>query len=182
MTDAQYAEVKKYERIYTELNDYRIGKARKISIRNLLQGLGPGSYLDVGCGYGTTMQMARDLGHFPVRGVEVVEKLCNDDVVLATAWDLPFDDGSFDYVAMWDVIEHLLPGDDELAIREMCRVARKAVMLSAADYHSERLGQSLHINCRRPDEWKALLEEWANPVSVDISWTGHQPEFVLWLE
>ena len=46
----------------------------------------------------------------------------------ASAYDLPFDDGSFDCVCALEVLEHLERPRD--ALTEMARVARKALLLS----------------------------------------------------
>lgn len=120
-----------------------------------------GSYLDVGCGRGEMLAHAMQLGFSQVQGVEVVPELCGGDVCRGEAYDLPFGDRAFDVVSMFDVIEHLLPGDDELACKEMERVCKRHILLTANNRPSHLPdGTDLHINKRPYDEWDGLFREW----------------------
>src|SRR5207244_5893178 len=83
--------------------------------------------LDVGCGTGGNLEMLSEFG--AVEGVDVSNdavEFCRArgvaPVKQAVAEDLPYDDGSFDLVTGFDVIEHL--DDDGAALREMRRVLR----------------------------------------------------------
>jgi ubiquinone/menaquinone biosynthesis C-methylase UbiE len=114
------------------------------------------------------LKEAARMGFRLVKGTEIVDSLCDGkNVVKAWVHALPFADGSFDVVTMFDVIEHLIPGDDEAACRELRRVARKHVMISANNMPSIRLlGVDLHINKRPYDEWDRLFREWFAPATV----------------
>ncbi len=159
---ARKAEAKEYERIYANVENYAMGNLRKklaqgdlrsVTVRN--------GYLDVGCGRGEMLFYAGELGFRPVRGVEGAANLCDgEQVIQAYADDLPFGDDQFDVVASWDVIEHLLPGDDESLCREMQRVARYHCFITANNQSSQSLGKELHINRRPYDEWHDLFTEW----------------------
>lgn len=81
-----------------------------------------GRALDVGCGNGKTTSTLVDLG-YETTGVDFSEtavRLCSDAFEdsarfhVASVLDLPFEDGSFDYVTAVHVLEHL--EDDELRI------------------------------------------------------------------
>ena len=83
--------------------------------------------LDVGCGTGGNLEMLSEFG--AVEGVDVSNdavEFCRArgvaPVKQAVAEDLPYDDGSFDLVTGFDVIEHL--DDDVAGLREMRRVLR----------------------------------------------------------
>lgn len=120
-----------------------------------------GSYLDVGCGRGTMLEEADRLGFHPVHGVEVVPALLSERVFMAEAYALPFDTGAFDVVTLFDVIEHLLPGDDALACAELLRVARRHLLVTAnARSSTNHTGEELHINRRPHEEWDRVLREW----------------------
>lgn len=88
--------------------------------------------LDLGCGTGGNLTWLRRYGGATVGGLDVVEqalRFCrsrgDDDVVLASATDLPYADGCCDIATSFDVLVQL-PGDgsDERALAEMHRVLR----------------------------------------------------------
>lgn len=158
---ARAAEYQKYRVAYTQPN-YRMGGGRYQDAINDMTGLPVrGSYLDVGCGRGEMLCEAECLGFGPVHGVEIVPELTGPRVTYGEAHDLPFQDNHFDVVSLFDVIEHLLPGDDELVCRELHRVAARHVLLTANNRPS-RLpsGEDLHINIRSYEEWDALFRRW----------------------
>ncbi len=83
--------------------------------------------LDVGCGTGANLMMLSEYGD--AEGVDVSEdalSFCRErglqKVRLGAAEELPYEDGTFDLVTAFDVVEHI---DDDLAgLREMRRVLR----------------------------------------------------------
>ena len=87
----------------------------------------PARILDVGCGTGANLLMLSKYGQ--AEGVDVSEdalEFCRarglDHVKLGAAEELPYDDGTFDLVTAFDVVEHM---DDDLAgLKEMRRVLR----------------------------------------------------------
>lgn len=109
------------------------------------------SVLDVGCGEGViTRAWARRLGTAPVVGLDV------NDPHLAAEWsraarpnlefragdahDLPFGDDAFDLVACIEMLEQA--GDPDRVLAELCRVARRAVIVSVP---REPLWQGLNL-------------------------------------
>lgn len=103
-----------------------------------------GNLLDVGAGTGRAVAFLRDRRPgLDVVGVEPVAALRAQaeargigGVLDGDGTALPFDDDSFDVVIATAVMHHL--EDPSVVIAEMCRVARKAVMISDAN----RFGQS----------------------------------------
>ena len=83
--------------------------------------------LDVGCGTGANLLMLSKYGE--AEGVDISEDalaFCRDrgldKVKLGAAEELPYEDGTFDLVTAFDVVEHM---DDDLAVmKEMRRVLR----------------------------------------------------------
>ena len=83
--------------------------------------------LDVGCGTGANLLMLSKYGD--AEGVDISEDalaFCRerglDKVKLGAAETLPYEDGTFDLVTAFDVVEHI---DDDLAgLKEMLRVLR----------------------------------------------------------
>ncbi len=97
------------------------------------------SVLDVGCGEGIgTVRMAGVLPAARVVGLDVAdpgllvewEKRAHQNVefVAGSAYDLPFEDDSFDLVSAIEVFEHL--ERPERALAEMARVSRRGILLS----------------------------------------------------
>lgn len=102
-------------------------------------GLEPRTFLDAGCGEGFVAEMLRRrLPELQLTGLDV------DPAAVAAAAvrdprgtfmtgsldSLPFPDNAFDVVGCFEVLEHL-PGDGpDIALRELSRVGRKAVVLS----------------------------------------------------
>lgn len=103
--------------------------------------LGIQSILDVGSGTGRVLVHAKQNNYsLLVKGVEPVKELreigyaqgvSRSDLIDGDALALPFDDGAFDLVCAFAALHHIR--NPELAIREMCRVARKAIFISDAN-------------------------------------------------
>lgn len=159
--NSRLAEFIKYERAYGDPN-YHMGPARMSDAVNDLRSIPcRGAYLDVSCGRGEMLRHAEALGFSPVQGTEIVGDLIDGDrVVRAEAHALPFPDRSFDVVTMFDVMEHLVIGDDEAACRELARVAGKHILLTVNNRPSIHGGIDLHINKRPYPEWDRLFHQW----------------------
>lgn len=176
MSDAaREAEIAKYRRTYAD--DRKAYVMNKLRLMDALGYIRPlrartsSSLLDVGCGRGALLAEAKAMG-FKVRGVETVESLLNDDVEFGMAHELPFPNNAFDVVICTDVIEHILPGDDKLAVEEMCRVASKHVVISANNGPSlNGYGENLHINVRSFGEWESLFKKWS-PAGARVRYLG----------
>lgn len=166
---AREAEFVKYQRAYEMQPNYRMsGERRRDAVSDLKSLPCRGSYLDVSCGRADMLAVAEGFGFWPVHGTEIVPQLIDGTrVVRAEAHDIPFGDNSFDVVSMFDVIEHLLPGDDEAACRELRRVAKRHVLVTANNRPSfNKAGDDLHINKRPYDVWDGLFREWFDGCTV----------------
>ena len=168
LKEARATEHEKYVRCYKHPT-YRMGANRMQDAVRVLEALpSRGPYLDVGTGRGEMLSFAMFHGFNPVKGTEVVESLLDHPrVIRAEGHDLPFAIGGFHTVTMFDVIEHLIPGDDELVCRELARVARNHVIVAANNRNSKnKAGDVLHINIRPYEEWDRLFREWFAPHKV----------------
>lgn len=168
LAERRKSEQEKYVRVYQQ-SEYRMGVLRAMdTVRDLKCLPMRGSLVDVGCGRGEMLEEARAMGFGPVIGVEVVPELVNGTTVVSgEVHALPFADKSYDVATMWDVIEHLVPGDDEAACRELARVARRHVMITANNLDSKSLGVQLHINKRPYEEWDRLFKTWFAGATVE---------------
>jgi len=100
-----------------------------------------GNALDLGCGDGLFLQALRYKGiegcglDFSVDGI----KKCKEKGIKARVYDfsdkpLPFDDNTFDYVVMLDILEHLYY--PEKVLKEACRVSKKYIIISVPNFNS----------------------------------------------
>lgn len=108
-----------YEEWMKKQMDKRILMWKK-RLKELLRYKSEGRLLDIGCGLGTFLKLARDRG-FDVHGTEISEYACkyirntlNIDVFWGELRDAPFESQSFDVVTMWHTIEHVLDPKDTL--------------------------------------------------------------------
>lgn len=107
----------------------------------LAQSLTPsGKVLDVGCGTGRFLSTLPD--HYKKVGLDVSPRMLDEarrrglDVVQSSGGTIPFDDDSFDLVATFAVLHHLI--DPELVratLREMARVARPGGAMIVWDHN-----------------------------------------------
>jgi SAM-dependent methyltransferase len=136
----------------------RIYSARRV-LEIVQARVGARSVLDVGCGRGIWMSVARDLGANDVRGVEgpwLDPKQLAVDPSLVTVTDLekPFDLGAaFDLVVSIEVAEHLSPAAAQTFVQSLVRHG-KAVLFSAAIPFQPGTG---HINPQFLDYWAGLF-------------------------
>jgi 2-polyprenyl-3-methyl-5-hydroxy-6-metoxy-1,4-benzoquinol methylase len=137
--------------------------------------------LDVGCGLGYGLDVLA-IKAASVTGIDVDEKA----IAWCTARELgrnprldgfhhydgdrlPFDDDSFDVVTSIDVIEHV--PDYHAFVRELCRVARRAVVISTPNRRPEHTNPDgtprnhWHLREWSREELAAILAE--HPVRVE---------------
>lgn len=153
-------EIKKYVEFYGKKESRRMGKERKHNSSEAIRSVknNYSSFLDVGAGRGEMIDLAVTLGFERVQGTEVVPELLKHPLMRqAEAHSLPFKTATWDVVCCFDVLEHLIPDDVEAAIRELFRVARHVVLVSAAEDSHRADGVELHISRRPLADWQALL-------------------------
>jgi ubiquinone/menaquinone biosynthesis C-methylase UbiE len=119
--------------------------------------------LDVGCGGGNTACLIAEQYGSRVQGIDMSEVMVAkakerarrqglEDTVefrVADAFELPFEDDSFDVVIFESVLTPL-PGDKRKALGEMVRVVRPGGRIGANE-------STVHPSA--PEEWLALLDE-----------------------
>lgn len=126
-----------YDRMHVAEDDEHYEALGHISA--LIGSLKLRSILDVGSGTGRALTYFRDRHpEFELRGVEPVSELIDlavehhgvpaDAIQLGSGERLPFEDGTFDAVTEFAVLHHV--PDPAAVVREMTRVARRAVFLS----------------------------------------------------
>jgi len=131
--------------------------------------LTPGiSLLDVGCGPGTlTADLARLVAPGRVVGVDAAEEVLDSarahsasegvtvEYLVANAYELPFEDASFDIVHAHQLLQHL--SDPLAAIREMRRVTKPGGVVAARD--SDYAAMAWYPEFDGLTEWNLLYHE-----------------------
>jgi 2-polyprenyl-3-methyl-5-hydroxy-6-metoxy-1,4-benzoquinol methylase len=142
------------------------------------ESIGAKSVLDVGCGEGVvTERLARLLAPAAVLGVDADDahlseewrrrSVPNISFATGSAYDLPFEDGSFDLVCAIEVLEHLERPRDALA--EMSRVATDALLLSVPNEPIWRISHMLAgRNLLALGNSPGHLNHWSKPAFADL--------------
>ena len=131
------------------------------------------SILDVGCGKGFMLfDMLQLIPGVKVAGVDIsayaVEnslKEVKNDLQVADARKLPFEDKSFDYVISINTIHNLERNDLILALKEIERVAAKGSFVTVDAYRNEEERLSMEAwnltakTILSVDDWKKLFAE-----------------------
>ncbi len=129
---------------YTDRNDREI-KARRESWHYMLAEVDTESILEVGCNVGWNLTYLDGHGRSGLAGVEpqsyavsrARKRLPNCQLVQGNAFNLPFDDNSFDLVFTSGVLIHIHGDDLERAFAEMYRVSRRYLLYIEYDAEHE---------------------------------------------
>ncbi len=152
------AELAKYVACYED-PDYRCTARRLDGLAKALKECPGESYLDISCGRAESLDLARTLGFAEARGTETVPELveARGDVQRAVLPHTGLASKCADVVSLIEVIEHLVPEDVEPALRELARLARRAIIISAATTPAFHNFVSMHPSHRPAAEWDALF-------------------------
>lgn len=151
-----------------------MGLARVQQVLGMLKGIQPAELLDIGSGRGAFLWPLLDA--FPDLSVTALDQLeyrvadiravHDGGVTTLTARHgdtraLAFPDRSFDVVTMLEVLEHI--PDYQQALTEVCRVARRFLLLSVPSRPDDN-PEHLHLFGER--EVRSLLQPYATRVSI----------------
>ena len=161
--------------VYADLHKQHIVRERereKSALRILpllFDHVAPKSVVDIGCGIGTWLAVARKLGVKEIRGVEgpwLDKSLLRIEPDLITLMDLeaPFDLGrKFDLAICLEVAEHLSPDAANLFVDSLTRHADLILFSAAIPFQ----GGHGHINEQWPSYWKSKFHQ-HNFVVIDF--------------
>src|SRR5260370_24246729 len=119
-----------------------VGRLRECA--NLVDG-GGDRLLDVGCGYDWLASLVLSKGFRGYVGIDEHLRVGpqastgEKTFVEASIFKLPFPNESFDAVSLFDVIEHIPKGSEELALREIRRVIKNDGRLYFSTPHASPL-------------------------------------------
>jgi SAM-dependent methyltransferase len=144
--------------------------------------LKPESVLEIGPGLGLFKAMAGAIG-LRVETLDLDPELKPDH--LASVFDMPFEDGAFDVVCAFQMLEHL-PFEKSLeAFTEMNRVAKRALVISLPDaatcwpmsLHIPGVGQKwLHVPKPR---WGMKKHQFDGEHYWEINKAGYPTSFII---
>ena len=143
-----------------------------------------GRILAIGCGDGYELDVLRARGLEPV-GLTIDEReLGHPDIVLGDMHDLPFADGTFDYVYSKETLEHT-PAPF-LALRELSRVLKPAgEYLHLISVSLEKQREIYHFSCFPDWVWVDLFLKAGFSVDriyehvIQIGLIGKKQEFAV---
>lgn len=152
--DVVARERKKYDDCWTKYYEHASGCAKPL-IQHVLGTVRKGDkVLDIGCGDCTTLMGLRDAG-VDCTGVDISLAGVPDgvhNVLEAPLWDMPFEDGQFDYTVSTDVLEHVPTELIPKAIEEIFRVTKRQSFHVVALFPGICKGVVLHMTVK-PIEW-----------------------------
>lgn len=144
----------------------------RMALPLILEGRAPGSVLDVGCGTGTWLRAALDLGVTEIQGIEGVEipadqlhvpADCIGNKDLTTDWDLG---RRFDLLLCFEVAEHL---DESHALALISALTRHSDCIAFSAACPGQPGQH-HVNCQWPAYWQQLFNRCGYVCEDAIRW------------
>ena len=152
-----------YIKLYKQNKQY--GKTfHAKNILNYIKQLNINSIVDVGCGKGNFPIWCYDNNIKKVIGIDFAADLPSHNHIIfikAFAHNLPLEDKSVEYVTAFDVMEHLIPEDTDLVLKEFKRVSIKGLIFSICYRPSGILvdGNNLHPNVHDKNWWiKKLIK------------------------
>lgn len=124
-----------YDKLHLLETEHEYGLAQLLGIMSYYQ---LDSLLDVGAGTGRVLRhISEKLPNTKIMGLEPVEELRKqaiakgvpaDKIIDGDALSLPFEDNSWDVVSAFGILHHIK--DPQIAISEMCRVAKHGIFFS----------------------------------------------------
>ena len=128
--------------------------------------------LDVGCAKGFMLHdFKKIIPDIKVKGIDISKYAINNciesvknDLVVADALNLPFDDNSFDLVISITTVHNFKLEDCKKAIKEIMRVSKKYSFITVDAYRNENEKRAMHAwnltakTILHVDEWKFLFK------------------------
>ena len=129
--------------------------------------------LDVGCAKGFMLHdFKKNIPGIKVKGIDISKYAINNciesvknDLVVADALNLPFDDNSFDLVISITTVHNFKLEDCKKAIKEIMRVSKKYSFITVDAYRNENEKQAMYAwnltakTMMHVDEWKLFFKQ-----------------------
>jgi len=116
------------------------------TIEVFIRSISPKRVLDIGCGEGVILEQLRAYHPAPSTGIDLdpariyLAKSRSGDIpfIIGDAQELPYEDNSFDFVMILEVLEHV--GEPDIVLREAFRVTSKFLLASVPNEPWWRIG------------------------------------------
>ena len=144
-----------------EYEEKRNRHSARLIMEILFEVFRPGSMLDVGCGIGTWLSVAQEIGVREIQGLDgawlnKAQLRVPENLVQTRDLEKPFDFGRrFDLVTCLEVAEHLDAGAARSFVESLCRHGDVLLFSAAIPFQ----GGHHHVNEQWPDYWSLLFEE-----------------------
>jgi SAM-dependent methyltransferase len=141
-------------------------------LRELLRGDIPTSMLDMGCGTGTWMRAALDLGVGRVYGIDGLdlpepELFVPKELICVADLNQPVDlRERFDLAICLETAEHLEPASSKTLVQSLVRHSSRILFSAAAPGQ----GGTHHVNCQWPEYWQGLFNGEGFVCNDDCRW------------
>lgn len=138
--------------------------------------------LNIGCGNGTYLAIDKDnwVGIDVNKDAVKAAKAKGYNAVLGSATDCPFEDGSFDGIIAYHVIEHLAPTDAYKMLKEIARLLKKnGSAYMASPMPSNVWGTFTHIRPYPPEAIRKILGNSMNK-ETESEIEGLKMDYVLY--
>ena len=160
----------RFWREYADANESRYNEEFARFASELVRGLRCTSVLEVGCGTGIDLRlMVKEGGEVEVNGVDLNEyalgiaknNLPSANFKIGDITELPFEDGTIDFVFTHGLMNYLDDETVELGVREMHRVASRFIM-----------------NCERFDQTEKPIDEHCKFRDMQSKWMNYKVKIV----
>lgn len=155
-------------------------------------------FLDIGCGIGAQLRVVGTFDKLDTYGVDISEKgiavakenVNSSRLAVANAEEMPFKDGSFDYIANLGSLEHFIHPDK--AVREISRLisvdGQAVIMVPNVFFYKDiwaayKTGDRLYRNQEHEifatfKEWETLFKENGLLITKTIKYNGISKSYV----
>ena len=167
-------EIKKYDYLFENNDLYNANKnhPRYAVAEKFLKKCGKVKLVaDIGCGRGIFFDMLQRKG-LQVFGLDpsiiIINSKKSPFIIQGTCDNIPFADDLFDVVFCLDVLEHI-PGiliSDSL--KELRRISKKYLIISAASHEDIVEKLKVHISIKSYLEWEKIISKYFKIVSEEI--------------
>ena len=157
-------ERQKVKNIYDRLYDKKEYSSRHYGRQNwgegsydLIKELNVQSIIDVGCGRNDFVKWAIEQG-MRATGTDISSPKAD---IICPAHKLPFKDKEFEYLASFDMMEHLLPQEVDDVLNEFNRVASKGFLfhISHRESKAKVFGKQIHLTVEPESWWIEKIEK-----------------------